>query len=174
MATNYIIVYKKWLPYLGNSDERGFVSRRFSTSHKAIDSVGNYNTGTATTPVHAIFDGDVKTYYDPGYGYCVEITNNNLKVRYCHLSKNTTTQSYVKKGDIVGYESNSGSYATGKHLHTQLYINGTMVDPELYLGTKIELPMSGKDNSTLLKEITNAAYETYETFIQKVTQILGG
>ena len=65
---------------------------------------------------------------------------NGYQTRYYHLAKGVTNYvklgQIVKKGDAVGYMGNTG-HSFGGHLHLEVRINGTAVDPLPYvLGEK--------------------------------------
>lgn len=54
---------------------------------------------------------------------------------YAHMSRVAVTEGqYVKQGDLIGYVGSTGN-SSGPHLHFELYLNGTRVDPEPYIGT---------------------------------------
>ena len=81
-------------------------------------------------------DGGIVTRagYFGGYGYCVDIDHQNGEsTRYGHLS-----QILVSPGDEVYEgmhiaESGNTGRSTGAHLHFEIHINGTPVDPLGYL-----------------------------------------
>lgn len=147
----YIITYKQWQPYELIQDKRGFISRRYGNGHTGIDSVGN----EFANPVCAIFDGAVTSVrWDAGLGNVVEYGSKNgrVKVAYYHLAKaDTTVGRAVKKNERVGVEGATGSLATGKHLHTSLWIDGALTDPEPYLSGAKALPLGETEEETAMK-----------------------
>ncbi len=58
---------------------------------------------------------------------------NGLVTMYCHLDKfKVIPGQQVAKGDVIGLSGMTGR-ATGPHLHWSVMLNGTMVDPELFI-----------------------------------------
>ena len=135
----YLIVYKNWLPYNFMSDKRGFISKKFGGGHTGVDSVGNQ----VNNPVCAVINGKVLSVTKSGtLGNCVEYGNNKVKIAYYHLkSVNVISGQEVKAGVTnIGIEGSTGSLATGKHLHTSMWIDGVLVDPEQYMAGKKDFP----------------------------------
>lgn len=70
----------------------------------------------------------------PGYGNQVMLNHgvvngNVLWTSYNHLSRfSVSSGQFVHKGDIVGYSGSTGS-STACHLHFEVYVNGSTVDP---------------------------------------------
>jgi murein DD-endopeptidase MepM/ murein hydrolase activator NlpD len=100
--------------------------------HKGVD-IGSPDG----TPVHAPAAGRV-TKAGPGTGYGREIEidhGNGIVTVYGHLSGyNVTVGEMVVKGQVIGYVGHSGR-ATGSHLHYEVQVRGTAVNPHRYLRT---------------------------------------
>ena len=86
-------------------------------------------------PILAPGDGTV-TYADfyNGYGRLIEIDHaNGIQTRYGHLSGFAVTDGQtVRKGQVIGYVGMSGR-STGAHLHYEVRIHDTPVNPYKYL-----------------------------------------
>lgn len=83
------------------------------------------------TPIYATADGFVgRAQRLGGYGLYVEVEHgNNIQTRYGHMSSFIVTAGQrVKKGDILGYVGSTGR-STGNHLHYEVRIAGTPVNP---------------------------------------------
>ena len=122
-------------PISGGRLTSGFGKRKApkkgaSTYHKGIDWA--VPTGTA---VCASSGGTVeKAGWGSGYGYCVYIKHENGTVtRYGHLSKVLVKSGqYVKQGEKIALSGNTG-VSTGPHLHFEILVNGSQVNPLNYL-----------------------------------------
>lgn len=105
---------------------------RWGKNHNGLDIAGN--TGD---PVMAALDGKVKsTFYERnGYGNVVILEHEGgIETRYAHMSKiGVKTGDTVKKGNIVGEVGSTGR-STGPHLHFEVRVNESPVDPEKYIG----------------------------------------
>ena len=99
--------------------------------HKGIDLAADKGT-----PIYAVADGTV-TYsgYDGNYGYSVVINHGNgIKTRYAHASALCVSKGQkVSQGDVIAYVGSTG-YSTGNHLHFEVLVNGTRVNPISYIG----------------------------------------
>jgi murein DD-endopeptidase MepM/ murein hydrolase activator NlpD len=103
--------------------------------HNGIDLVGPYGA-----PVKAAAGGEV-VYVgwnwadgaDPAW-IVVIAHAGNLKTWYAHLQpkRPVAVGQSVKKGQIVGYEGNTG-HATGAHLHWMVELNGNFVNPRAFI-----------------------------------------
>jgi murein DD-endopeptidase MepM/ murein hydrolase activator NlpD len=81
--------------------------------------------------VYATADGVVETAaYSGDYGNMVVLTHNfGLSTRYGHLSRfAVVTGTDVKRGEVIGYVGATGR-ATGSHVHYEVLVNGTPIDP---------------------------------------------
>jgi murein DD-endopeptidase MepM/ murein hydrolase activator NlpD len=87
------------------------------------------------TPVRAAKPGSViLAAYTGGYGNytCVD-HGGGLSSCYAHQSSFAVSPGdQVAQGDVIGYSGNTGS-STGPHLHFEIRVNGTAVDPLGYL-----------------------------------------
>jgi murein DD-endopeptidase MepM/ murein hydrolase activator NlpD len=91
------------------------------------------------TPVRATADGVVVfAGEEEGYGRMVVIDHGfGISSCYAHLSGfNTEVGDRVDRGDVVGYVGDSGR-STGPHLHYEVRIDNTPVNPWRYLRSTI-------------------------------------
>lgn len=103
---------------------------RWGRMHTGID-IDGY-TGQ---PIVASKAGKVilSSYYS-GYGNTVIIDHGGgISTLYAHMSGfNTSSGSSVGQGQVIGYVGCTGS-CTGDHLHFEVRVNGSPVDPMQYL-----------------------------------------
>ncbi|MDU2065288.1 MAG: M23 family metallopeptidase [Sporomusaceae bacterium] len=98
--------------------------------HPGIDIANNYGT-----PVHAVADG-VVIYADwySGYGKLVQIDHGNGIVSFYGHNQALLVKvgQTIKKGDVIS-EMGSTGLSTGPHVHYEIRVNGTAVDPTSFL-----------------------------------------
>jgi len=98
--------------------------------HSGVDIGSSYGH-----PIVAPADGFV-TLTDTmgGYGRTIMIDHGNgISTRYGHLSGFAVTSGqHVQRGEVIGYVGASGR-STGPHLHYEVRINDTPVNPYKYL-----------------------------------------
>jgi len=103
---------------------------RWGTLHPGID------IGVPTgTPIHAAAAGTViYCGWEEGYGNLVVIDHHNgLATAYAHQSRIAVScGANVAQGDVIGYSGCTG-FCTGPHVHFEVRVNGTPVDPLGYL-----------------------------------------
>lgn len=122
-------------PISGGRLSSGFGGRKApkrgaSTNHKGIDLATP--TGTA---VMASCGGVVtKAGWGSGYGYVIFIQHpDGRETRYGHLSKVLVSAGQsVSQGQKIALSGNTGN-STGPHLHFEIRINGTPVNPLNYM-----------------------------------------
>lgn len=105
-------------------------TRGASTNHKGIDLATP--TGTA---VMASSSGRVtRAGWLGSYGYVIYISHPDGKeTRYAHLSKILVSPGQsVKQGQKIALSGNTGR-STGPHLHFEMRVNGTPVNPYKYI-----------------------------------------
>ncbi len=87
------------------------------------------------TPIHAAASGTVALAgWVDGYGNytCID-HGGGLATCYAHQSSLAVSiGTHVTQGQVIGYSGNTG-HSTGPHLHFEVRINGTPVDPLGYL-----------------------------------------
>lgn len=121
-------------PLSGGRQTSGYGRRKAptkgaSTNHRAID----WATPTGTA-IWASCGGTVSVAgWQSGYGYVVYINHpDGNQTRYGHLSKIlVSTGQKVKQGQKIALSGNTGR-STGPHLHFELRVNGTPVNPYNY------------------------------------------
>ena len=100
--------------------------------HAGMDIASHYGDDVRATADGIISVVDRRA----GYGRLVVIDHGfGVSTWYGHLSAfNTQIGMHVKRGDVIGYEGASGR-STGPHLHYEVRIYNTPVNPWRYLST---------------------------------------
>ena len=77
----------------------------------------------------------VSSGFDGAYGYSVVIDHGNgLRTRYAHASALKVAKgAAVEQGDLLALVGSTGN-STGNHLHFEVLVNETRVDPAPYIG----------------------------------------
>jgi murein DD-endopeptidase MepM/ murein hydrolase activator NlpD len=98
--------------------------------HEGIDIAAP--SGTA---VHATANGVVESDgWETGYGRVITINNGHgIQTLFAHLSGiNVTQGEQVQIGQVIGYVGDTG-WSTGAHVHYEVIIHGTPVNPHPFL-----------------------------------------
>jgi murein DD-endopeptidase MepM/ murein hydrolase activator NlpD len=113
-----------WEPPLGNC----------AHFHRGIDIANSYGT-----PIHAAGDGVVilagRSPYDIYGAYMVVIAHSShLTSWYAHITTNVPVRvgQHVSSGQLIAYNGLTG-LTTGPHLHWAVQLDGTWVNPRLFL-----------------------------------------
>lgn len=91
--------------------------------------------------IYAPGDGKViKANNRSGYGKTVEIDHGfGYTTLYAHLSKLKVKQGQiVKRGELIGLSGETGSLATGPHLHYEVKHNGVHLNPKNFIFSGIK------------------------------------
>lgn len=116
-------------PLSGGRFTSGF-GPRWGRMHKGVD----WATPTGTV-VYASSDGVVEyAGWGNGYGNTILIDHpDGRKTRVAHLSKILVSAGQsVSQGQTIGLSGSTGR-STGPHVHFEIYINGTQVNPLDYI-----------------------------------------
>ena len=98
--------------------------------HKGIDL-----QAATGTPVHVTADGVVESAgWHGGYGKLVIVDHGNgMQTYYAHLSRCLVMPGQeVRRGEMIALSGGTG-HATGPHLHYEVHLAGTPVNPYRYL-----------------------------------------
>ncbi len=104
--------------------------------HNGID----IGTGGTNPPILCSMDGvvvtnaaDLNTSTGRGYYIFVDHPGTPYRTVYQHMVSQSPLPvgTTVKQGDVVGYVGRTGA-ATGEHLHFEIWVNGTPVNPMNY------------------------------------------
>ena len=123
--------------YLEVTPVSGIITSRFG-NRESIRSYGHTGLDIAApagTPIKAAADGKVIfSGYSGGYGYVVKLDNGNgVETYYGHCSSlYVSTGEKVEAGDVIAAVGSTGN-STGNHLHFEVRVNGTEVNPQNYL-----------------------------------------
>ena len=127
-------------PVLGG----GFITSRFGSRFSPFTGLPSMHTGVDIawwpgTPIRATADGRViSAGFMGGYGLCVVIKHKyGFLTKYAHLQKTDVSPSQnVTRKQIIGRMGNTGN-TTGYHLHYEVVLGNTPVNPEPYLASRI-------------------------------------
>jgi murein DD-endopeptidase MepM/ murein hydrolase activator NlpD len=118
----------------------GHISGSFGERLDPFSGEGAFHTGVDISseygdPMRATADGVVVAVEArAGYGRLVVVDHPfGISTWYGHLSRfNTRPGTFVKRGDVIGFVGMSGR-VTGPHVHYEVRIRGTPVNPWRYL-----------------------------------------
>ena len=123
--------------YLVVKPVSGTITSRFG-NRESIRTYGHTGLDIAApagTPIKAAADGTVTfSGYSGGYGYVVKISHGNgIETYYGHCSAlYVSAGEKVEAGDTIAAVGSTGN-STGNHLHFEVRVNGTEVNPQNYL-----------------------------------------
>lgn len=113
----------------------GYISSGFGMRngrfHKGIDIAGGYGSAiVASDNGRVVFAG----WDSGGYGNCIIVDHGNgIRTRYAHMCRlNVSVGTVVQKGQVMGGMGATGD-ADGVHLHFEVLVSGTPVNPLKYL-----------------------------------------
>lgn len=133
----------------------GRITSSFGERLDPFNGEGAFHSGidigtTYGQPVCATADGVVtKASLGNGYGREIEIDHGNgIQTVYGHLSGFAVTAGErVRRGEVIGYVGSSGR-STGPHLHYEVRIRDTPVNPHKYLReTATQFASAGGDTT---------------------------
>src|SRR5690606_32180026 len=107
------------------------------------------------TPIIAVGNGVVEEAgWSGGYGRQTIIRHaNGYKSSYSHqnaIAEGVTEGARVRQGQVSGYVGSTG-LSTGNHLHYEMIVNGTKVDP-MRVRLPVERALKGEELEVFLKE----------------------
>lgn len=117
------------------------------------------------TPIIAPGDGIVQKagWNSGGFGRHTEIQHaNGYVTTYSHqsaIAKGVRPGAHVKQGQVIGYVGSTGM-STGPHLHYEMEVNGSKVDP-----MRVRLPES--------RTLENEALAAFEQERRRIDELLG-
>jgi Peptidase family M23 len=98
--------------------------------HSGLDISAPYGTEVRASADGVVLDAGVHT----GLGRAITVDHGfGIETVYGHLSRfNTEPGRHVKRGEVIGYVGDSGR-ASGPHLHFEVHVYGTPVNPWKFL-----------------------------------------
>jgi len=98
--------------------------------HWGIDISADYGSSVISSDSGYVIISE----YNSSYGnYIVIDHGNGFTTLYAHLSsRNVGAGAHISKGQVIGYVGSTG-VSTGPHLHYEVSLNGSKVDPQRYL-----------------------------------------
>ena len=121
-------------PLKGGYFTDGFGYRNDPFTHKRRYHYGLDISSRRGTPIYATADGTVKyAKRRSGYGLVVALDHGfGYETMYAHMSKmHAKPGEKIKRGEVIGEVGNTGR-STASHLHYEILIDGTPVNPINY------------------------------------------
>ena len=106
-------------------------AKRGLRKHRGVDYICKVGD-----PIHACISGKIRignVYISTNKFKLIEITGFEYRVKQMYILPIIKNNSYIKKGDLIGYSQNISYYHGGKmknHVHVSLWKNGLLTDPE--------------------------------------------
>lgn len=149
-AANYSSIYHqyayRWQSHTQPSlwPVNGLLSSSFGGRSDPFSGEGVFHTGIdlvapSGTPVRATADGVVTTAsWSGAYGKLVIINHGNgLDTYYAHLSQFLIVPGQeVRRGEVIALSGGTGR-ATGPHMHYEVRLHGTPINPYKYLAKSL-------------------------------------
>jgi murein DD-endopeptidase MepM/ murein hydrolase activator NlpD len=131
----------------------GIVRSSFGGRSDPFSGEGTFHTGIdlaapSGTPVHVTADGVVlSAHWAGGYGKLIVVDHGNgIQTYYAHLSRlSVMAGEEVRAGQLIGYSGSTGR-STGPHMHYEVRLAGTPVNPYKFL-SKADRPAPAQSAS---------------------------
>lgn len=128
-------------------NKKYIITQNYSNNHQALDIVGeghtlDYITAHSNGKIIQLQDGISNMKGSVGtiaYGNYIKIDHQNgYFTLYAHMQNSLPVKNnqYVKKGQVIGYMSDSGD-AYGKHLHFEVRQGNTRINPTEFLNKNL-------------------------------------
>lgn len=112
---------------------KGIITSGYNTdeNHLAIDIAAQEGEAIKSVAAGTVIFADWTP--DTGYVAAIQHTNGMISIYKHNLTVYKKMGDVVKKGEVISAVGNTGELTTGPHLHFELWIDGTPVDPQQYI-----------------------------------------
>lgn len=136
----------------------------YSKMHKGVDFGAPIGT-----PIFAAGSGVIEEIgFKNGFGRYIKIRHSgNLETAYGHMSRfnpHLYRGAHVNQGEVIAYVGMSGR-ATGPHLHFEVHVNGTQVNP-----LSVKMPAGRVLQGAQLAEFKNGQTRIRSEFLTLIAQ----
>lgn len=151
-AASYTGIFRRYTHGLAYSipslwPVNGVLRSSFGGRSDPFSGEGSFHTGVDLeaargTPVHVTADGVITNAgWNSGYGKLVIVDHGNgIETYYAHLSQFLVVPGEeVERGQVIGLSGSTG-HSTGPHIHYEVRLHGTPVNPYKYLAKSQPAP----------------------------------